>query len=111
MNYFTVEFYYQGPFANFPDSTTHPEMQRLSAAESKAELGLVLNKIQFKHAYSWPDGSLYKYIRTELSEEEMLKKLKDIFNTPELGITKLYHEDSKEQTSSGDTLEQRFTAK
>lgn len=68
--YFTVQFSYIGPFGDGSDDDG-PEHEPLRTAE-KAVLEAIKETTQFvlKHQYSWPDGSLYKYVAIPRAELE-----------------------------------------
>jgi hypothetical protein len=68
-NYFNVSFSYQGPTVNIIGEDEFSD--RASDAVQKAD-HIVTDKlkgagVKFKHAYAWPDGSLYKYVMTDLA--------------------------------------------
>jgi hypothetical protein len=77
MKYYMVLFSYPGPF----DGTcSSPEAdEALSLAEKHVETVLKGGNIHFKHAYSWPDGSLYKYVQSELCASALWAILLELF--------------------------------
>ena len=62
--YYLVDFGYQGPMLGPED----PESNK-AASEAEKEVGRIFkeNGITFRHEYTWPDGSLFKWIYTEKS--------------------------------------------
>jgi len=68
--YYSMSFSYSGLF----NIAGREEMGRearadfvLSLAERLVESTLEQNGIEYRHQYSWPDGSLYKWARVEKS--------------------------------------------
>lgn len=85
VNYFSISFAYKGRKCNFPIDEDHDPSLKLLAAEKAVEKLFETLKIDFLHEYSWPDGSLYKYVRTELDSETLKSKLcSQLSNYPEL---------------------------
>jgi hypothetical protein len=64
-----IQFLYDGPTSG--PNPTEEASRVLDKAESAVERKLNENNIQFRHAYSWPDRSLYKYVKTEKTVEEL----------------------------------------
>ena len=80
MKYYDIEFgYYPGPYCGNPgpDRLSHDASAANIAADELVEQAAEANGIEMMHAYSWPDGSLYKYIRTD--KALTLDDLKRIF--------------------------------
>ncbi len=87
MNYFDVNFSYNfakrgvtaggdGVFVHLALSVDeNAESRALFDADKAVTEALEKAGIEFKHSYMYPDGSLYKRIRTELSKEELDRKL------------------------------------
>ena len=75
MNYFHFEFNYDGSIVNIvsDNDATHKASADLSAASNKAKEALNNLNIENLHAYAWPDGSLYRFVRTEMEENELWK--------------------------------------
>lgn len=74
MNYFSIEFLIPGPYSNFPG--INPEIDELAInGEQFVESILANSGVEFLHEYSWPDGSCYKYVRSELTPEQLKKHL------------------------------------
>lgn len=63
MNHFSVEFYHPGPYTSFPDEDETTK----SALRYDALIERTLKEAGFdlRHQYSWPDGSCYKYVRSD----------------------------------------------
>jgi hypothetical protein len=85
MPYYYIEFCYPGPYANFPDKTTedackaNADADRMVEEKAAAEAGL-----EMRHAYSWPDGSLCKYIKTQKKTTDA--EFRKIFDESSRGI-------------------------
>ena len=77
MNYYTVAFCYPVPEVNDMDCDPN-KVSNVSIVLSKydelAEKAGRLAGLNIKHSYGWPDGSLYKYVQTEL-DHDAVKKL------------------------------------
>lgn len=43
--------------------------------------------VKFKHSYCWPDGSLYKFIETELEEKDLYTALSKLFENTRVYIS------------------------
>lgn len=64
--------------------------KQLVSAERIVEKLLKEAGITFKHAYSYPDGSLYKYIKTDLDEGQLRQTLERIFQGAEVHVNQIY---------------------
>ena len=64
--YYDVSFIYPGPTSNSIDDTFDESMANLDAGRIVMNAGKTL-QLNMKHAYGWPDGSLWKFIKTDLS--------------------------------------------
>lgn len=91
MNYFEVNFSYRhasrgssgyGDGGSYVHISLHvneqAENEALCAADKVVTDALKKAGIEFKHSYMWPDGSLYKRFKTELSKEEFEKYLAEL---------------------------------
>lgn len=86
-----------------------------SAGEKKVEEIAQTHKLEMQHAYSWPDGSMYKYLRTQnpddlklFNTETTLKaKGKDVRVIIRCKVT----EEDEKKVSHNElvSLEERFT--
>jgi len=57
---------YEGPKDNgCPDDSEESEKAQRALTAAENEVDSALKGLETKHAYSWPDGSLYKYIRID----------------------------------------------
>lgn len=84
MHYYLLDFGYQS--LNYPDVKDikrHPDFELghgsyyLCAAEEYVEELAKKSGLDLRHAYSWPDGSLYKYLRS--SQPIELQTLRGMF--------------------------------
>lgn len=88
MNYFSIEFHYSGPKGmgadeSFNDSPIH---KALADAEIHVVTKLAEAGIDWRHEYSWPDGSLYKFVRSNLPREELLESLRKLINKDDVNV-------------------------
>ncbi len=76
--YYTASFRYKGPRSN---SATSDAAEK-ALDDAVKIVNDTLNSLDLKHAhqYCWPDGSLYKYIRSDLDVEALKKKLTNAFD-------------------------------
>lgn len=80
MNYYDIEFgYYPCPTVNCPgpDEQSWEASAANMAADKLVEEAAKQHGIEMMHAYSWPDGSLYKHIRDAAGRS--LEEIKAIF--------------------------------
>jgi hypothetical protein len=66
--------------------------QQLIKAEKIVEAALKKTKLNFKHAYCYPDGSLYKYVKTDLTEERLRQVLTNALQGTKVGVGFIYKE-------------------
>lgn len=104
MNYYSVDFYYRGPTCNIEDDEEGSANRALSAAEKEVDvLFKSIADVEMRHQYSWhasrrssggysarrllwwPDGSLYKYVRTDKLDAFSVDRLRA--RIKELGLT------------------------
>lgn len=71
MKYYNIGFYYPAPYYNNPDDLPDVAMTRLNTYPKLASSLLDSLGFKNKHSYVWTDGSLYRYIKTELSRKEV----------------------------------------
>lgn len=76
----TITYYVDGDKAN----------KQLMEADSTVEKLLKEAGVNSKHAYGYPDGSLYKYIKTDLDEEQLRQTLEKIFQGTDIRISQIY---------------------
>jgi hypothetical protein len=64
MNYYSFSFHYPGPYVNFPG----PDEETRSAWDHDTNIESLLKStgLDFRHEYSWTDGSCYKFVMSEL---------------------------------------------
>lgn len=77
LNYYLLDFFYKGPFSN--SGVGGGASRALVTAEKAVVKTLARGGFDFRHAYSWPDGSLYFYLRTDLSGKEVEGQLEAAF--------------------------------
>lgn len=85
MNYYSVAFRYDGRtevICGSDENASHA----LDKACSEVETALSEANICSKHQYAWTDGSLYRYVKSDLNLEKVSVMLRQIFHTPELCI-------------------------
>jgi len=77
MNYFSAEFGYSGSVVNIvsENEATKRADADLTKAIQEVEGALDRAGVEHLHAYAWPDGSLYRFIRTELDWPELHDKI------------------------------------
>lgn len=79
MTYYNVGFKYVGPRVNIlgddDDPATLAADKALREAEKMLSDALAAADIDFRHAYAWPDGSLYKFVRTERSQTDLISDI------------------------------------
>ena len=87
-NYFQVSFYYEGPKGDETDPKCNTAL--IKADDEVEALGknwLAGKGVHHKLAYRWPDGSLYEYMRTEHSKEQLSKIIQEGLEHLKLSIT------------------------
>jgi hypothetical protein len=86
-NYFTVGFWYPGPYANLPSDDPNDETNtNFNKAEDKVDAAAKSLGLAMRHEYGWPDGSLYKFVQTSMNEQE----LKDAFLKVGVQVSEIY---------------------
>lgn len=93
-NYYTIEFLYPGPRVRIlgdNDEGTNVACQALINACKIVE-NILKQKFEFIHAYSWPDGSLYYTVKTELPKEDLQIILEDLFKNTDICVSTVYIE-------------------
>lgn len=113
--YSQIEWHYRGPYQNIPTDDLREDgaMQANWNAEREAAAILTLAGLRWKHAYSWPDGSLYQYVQWDAEKQDLDKVLNEAMGRIQLRhITgyKLYPADADEDPHKSDckTLEEYF---
>lgn len=73
MNILSLRFEYDGPKDGNPDDSEESmaAQKALSSAEKIVEEALTSLDLNWKHQYCWPDGSLLKWVKTDLDEKEL----------------------------------------
>lgn len=90
VHYYSISFYYPGPRAGIlTDSEDQmPAIEACLNAENKVEeLLRKIPKTTMKHAYSWPDGSMSKYLKSEFSMREILEHTDVLFADSDIRVT------------------------
>jgi len=79
---FTIAFYYQEPHGGIEPS----EKEQKALSDAKEIVRTVLEEAGIEHlpCYSWPDGSLYKYILSDKSLKEIRAQLDTLFGNNEI---------------------------
>lgn len=85
MNYYNIAFYYPGPYYNHPDDLSDIAMTRINSYPKQASDLLESFGFKNKHSYIWTDGSLFRYVETELSRKEV----QDILEGKTLGMVEV----------------------
>ena len=81
-----ADFYYPGPYTNMPDDDE--ETRSAARYDALSEKKLKKSGFKFAHAYSWPDGSLYKYINIgNFSIENAEKMITKVLKGTGLGVS------------------------
>lgn len=117
MNYYCVSFNYQGIKGmgacgelDGQGNEIGPSQESiaLSLAEKKLADVLIEAKIESRHQYSWPDGSLFKNIRGDFSKEELRSTLKKALDKTDLSVAHINSTKASKKTFRGYTLEEEF---
>lgn len=82
-SYVRISFHYPGPYTNFPSND--PATASAFNHETEIEKTLTDGGFDWRHEYSWSDGSCYKWVRT-LDVNELMMKLNDVFKDKEESI-------------------------
>ena len=85
MPFYSVAFGYDGPTEVICSDET-AAARALDKACSKVEQSLSEANICSKHQYAWTDGSLYRYVKSDLNNAGLRVALRQIFPTPELCV-------------------------
>ena len=70
MRYVQIEFYYYCPDPHEWLAGSESSVKCIEANEA-VEKAMTDLEIEWRHAYTFPDGSLYKYVRTKLSDVDL----------------------------------------
>lgn len=116
MNYYLLDVGYRGVVANLSSIESECGKQAdkdLQAAIERLEILLDNARVEWKHAYAWPDGSLYVYIKDERDRLSLRDHLSIAFNDDNLAIRHLSPEqpDTKVFKANCETLEEYFDFK
>lgn len=86
MNYFSVKFRYHGIKINSPDidQKERTAEKALFEAEEIVTSTFEFLKLQYVLEYSFPDGSLFYWIKTDLNKTDLDNSLKQGFNKTEI---------------------------
>jgi len=93
---YCASFYYPGPYCGV-SCEGEAENKRLHSAEEYVEEQLRNHDIKFRHAYSWPDGSLYKYIQSDLELSALREQLLKFLGVGEVRLCQLDVTDPQEK--------------
>jgi hypothetical protein len=79
MSYYSVSFRYYGPKTNFPcekpDGTMSDASKACFEAEDICEGACKKLGLNYLHEYSFPDGSIYKYVKDSRSAAKLKELL------------------------------------
>lgn len=103
MNYFSVEFRYDHD-VHLTEEDDHRE---LVLAEKEATRVLKNLSLEYRHKYSWPDGSFHRYVKTILDKKELHDSLKKLSVRPiaAIAVTEVAPDDNH---FTGHTVGQLF---
>jgi hypothetical protein len=73
MNYFMVQFGYEGPHSNLAVGGDANAACFVASDEAETLLRGIPG-IKVAHAYGWPDGSCYKYVCGDMTAEELQRE-------------------------------------
>ena len=74
MHYYTISIDFPPP-----ENVTETTMAEAVAEADRVVCQILdLMGVQHIHSYSWPDGSLYRYVRTKWTKEEFLGKFAEV---------------------------------
>lgn len=80
--YYKVTFMYDGPFSDMPGVLTEEGERVIGehdraclAADAASDAILRDARLEFRHGFAWPDGTLYKYVCTTLDLSELSRLL------------------------------------
>lgn len=68
------------------------EDKLLQAAEAVVERTLKALGLNYKHAYSFPDGSLYKYVKSDLGHTELCQLVIDALAGSDVCVSTVFDE-------------------
>ena len=73
MFFYSLSFGYPGPYSNLalPPSDTSLDRGDEAAIAALDKLGL-----EHRHEYGWTDGSLYKYVRSSMTADQILNAVR-----------------------------------
>ena len=89
MRYVQIDFYYHCSDPHSWLAGSESSIQCVEANES-VERAMDDLGIEWRHAYTFPDGSLYKYARTEMSDAELQLKLDAALLEKEIRVNGIY---------------------
>jgi len=102
MKYFRIQLYYPGH-----KGETEECFKILSDAAVRADTLFNRADVNWRHAYAWPDGSLYYYVSSE-SGSELRKKLDVLFNDSNEHLNLISIEEIHESDASYEKVVLRF---
>lgn len=88
--YYSVQFQYPPPHCTEGEEEPTKEQGRnLREHNILLERKLSLGLFEFRHNYSWPDGSLHKYFQVEGSATDLKNDLEDALADSDLKIAEI----------------------
>lgn len=115
LRYYHVGFSYPGPKGNVPgaivdgaevagphDKALYSAMKIIMEAAAGASIEMI-------HAYAWPDGSCYKFIRSPLEAETLQQRLDALLNPRHIFVVELEEISADYTTPRLLTVEEEFS--
>lgn len=109
-NYFQLEFDYPGPYGDIEDEAANAAIGKAEREWVRIVKAMPDSGTKFLHAYCFPDGSFYKFVRTDKSETELKEYLRKHLEGSDLCLQKIYIEDPTDDPYKVgcDTLKEYF---
>lgn len=110
MKYYSVAFFYPGPRSNSGED--HEASKVASAAEREVHNRLKSLGCEARHEYSWPDGTLYLYVKTDMSGSDLQSKFGEDKGIRIRTVQEIQSEEKPESYGihRGKTIAQIFTS-
>lgn len=89
MRYVQIDFYYH---CGDPHNWLAGSESSIQCVEANEDVEKAMDSlgIEWRHAYTFPDGSLYKYARTEMSDAELQLKLDAVLSGKNIRVNGIY---------------------
>lgn len=75
MTYYQVQIFYTSK----PRATLEEASMHLGIIEAQVEKTLDESGLVWRHAYSWPDGSCYKWVKSDMDVGKLYPKMLETF--------------------------------